>query len=270
MEAKEKPCCRISWYSPDGNFTKTILEKGLGVDKPKEYSVCRIFVDSISVSSFESSNVGNFSYPTRCWFQAELGEGETVHDCLVDQCLQTMLSGEVCQVDANNGTKFILHMENFQNGKEPWEMDTNEKIERAIRDHEKGGKAYREGNIEMAERRYSRALRFLVCTPERSVSEKITLLANMAACDLKKGRLCEAEKRCTQILEKEPGYIKALYRRGVARTGMADWKGARKDFDKLLHLDPSNKEAQRELNRVREGEKKEQVQISKALGKMFI
>eukprot|EP00079_Xenopus_tropicalis_P038433 XP_017952204.1 PREDICTED: FK506-binding protein-like [Xenopus tropicalis] len=272
MDAKETSsfCSHPSWQSPDGSFIKTILEKGSGVDKPKESAICQIFVDPISISSTDSCIVKGFSYPTGCWFQSELGEGETAQDCLVDQCLETMLSGEVCHVDTPKGTRFLLRMASFENGKEPWEMDTNEKIEKAMRDHEKGGKAYRAGSIKVAERRYSRALRLLACIPEEAVTERITLLANLAACDVKMGRMSEAEKRCSRVLEKEPGYVKALYRRGVARAGMADWKGARKDFEALLRLDPTNKEAQRELLKAREGEKKEQLKISKALGKMFI
>ncbi|OCT66187.1 FK506-binding protein-like [Xenopus laevis] len=272
MDAKEtsSSCNHPSWQSPDGSFIKTILEKGSGVDKPKECSICKIFVDPLSISSADSCTIKGFSYPTGCWFQAELGEGETPLDCLVDQCLETMLSGEVCQVETAKGMKFKLRMASFENGKEPWEIDTNEKIQRAMRDHEKGGKAYREGCIEVAERRYSRALRLLACIPEEAVKERITLLANLAACDLKMGRMSEADKRCSRVLEKEPGYVKALYRRGMARAGMSDWKGARKDFEALLRLDPANKEAQRELIKAREGEKKEQLKISKALGKMFI
>ncbi|KAM4697085.1 FK506-binding protein-like [Rhinophrynus dorsalis] len=272
MQTKEtsSSCKLTSWNSPDGAFTKTILEPGIGVDKPKECSICRVFVDLISMPHVQSCPEVDLSYPIRCWFEAELGEGETSQDCLIDQCLETMLSGEVCQINTAMGSKFLLRLENFEHGKETWELDTDEKIQRATRDKEKGGKAYREGNIDGAERRYSRALRLLVCTPGEAEAERVTLLTNMAACDLKKGRLRKAEERCTRALEKEPQHIKALYRRGVARAGMSDWKGARGDFEELLRLDPGNKEARKELGRVREGEKKEHAQIGKALGKMFL
>ncbi|XP_053577962.1 FK506-binding protein-like [Bombina bombina] len=264
------PHCKfLPWKSPDGRFTKTILEPGTGVDKPKESSFCQIFLDPLP-SSTESCSKNTFSYPTGCWFQVELGEGETLQDLLVDQCLETMLCGEVCQVDTKLGSRFLLKLSNFENGKETWEMNTEEKLHRVTRDREKGGKAFREGNIEGAEIRYSRALRLLVCTPGEAEADWVPLLANMAACDLKKGRLREAEKRCTRALEKEPCHLKALYRRGMARAGMADWKGARTDFGEVLRLDPGNVGARREATRVKEKEKEEEARIGKALGKMFL
>ncbi|XP_063289347.1 FK506-binding protein-like [Pelobates fuscus] len=272
MEVLDSSCQvkLLSWHCPDGSFTKTVLEQGSGVDKPKECSRCMIFLDSVSSPPEQLGSPTSLGYPEGSWFQVELGEGDTFQDRLVDQCLETMLSGEACQVNSTTGFSFHLRMASFENGKETWELETDEKLRRAMRDRERGGVAYREGNIEGAERRYSRALRLLVCTPGEAENDKVTLLVNMAACDLKRGRLCEAEKRCTWALEKEPGHVKALYRRGMARAGMADWKGARGDFEAVLKLEPGNKEARRELVRVRERDRQEQGQISKALGKMFL
>ncbi|KAG8543432.1 hypothetical protein GDO81_024665 [Engystomops pustulosus] len=209
-------------------------------------------------------------YPTGIWVQIELGEGDAGLDRLVDQCLETMLPGEVCRVDGLLGVQFVLKLASFEDGKEAWELDVNGKMERAARDREMGGKAFRDGNLEGAERRYARALRLLVCTPGEAEEERIALLSNLAACDLKKGRLREAEVRCTRVLDKEPKHLKALYRRGMARAGMSDWTGARADLENLLKLDPGNKEARREILKVREKQKNEQAQISKALGKMFL
>ncbi|KAM4641514.1 FK506-binding protein-like [Discoglossus pictus] len=268
METPEilpQPCSLSPWTSPDGSFTKTIIEQGSGLDKPKETSLCHIFLDPL-----QSCSASSFSYPTGLWVHVELGEDETLHDYLVDECLETMLSGEACWVDTLLGSRFLLRMSSFENGKESWELNTEEKLQRVTRDREKGGKAFRDGNIEGAERRYSRALRLLVCTPGEAESEKVTLLANMAACDLKKGRFREAEIRCTRALEKEPSHLKALYRRAVARAGMADWKGAKVDFGEVLKLDPGNTGARKEMGRVREREREEEARIGKALGKMFL
>lgn len=263
------PNCR-SWQCPDGSFTKTILEPGSGVDKPKECAKCTIFLEPPSDPTAQSCSNTDSGYAVGSWVQIELGEGDTSRDRLIDQCLETMLPGEICRVDSALVSTFVLRLASFEDGKEAWELDINEKIKRAVRDREEGGKAYRDGNLEGAERRYARALRLLVCTPGDAEEEKITLLSNLAACDLKKGRLRDAEVRCTRVLDQKPDHVKALYRRGVARAGMSDWMGARADFEKLLKLDPGNKEARREIIKVREKQKNEQVQISKALGKMFL
>ncbi|KAM4012393.1 FK506-binding protein-like isoform 1-T1 [Anomaloglossus baeobatrachus] len=268
VEAMESPpaspICR-SWQCPDGSFTKTILQPGSGVDKPKEGARCTIFLEAPG-----DPTTTDAGYPAGSWVQIELGEGDTGRDRLVDQCLETMVPGEVCRVDRALGSQFVLRFESFEGGKETWELDVSEKIKRAMRDREAGGKAYRDGNLEGAERRYARALRLLVCTPGEAEEEKIALLSNMAACDLKSGRLREAEVRCTRVLDKSPEHLKALYRRGTARAGMSDWTGARADLEKVLKLDPGNKEARREVSKVREKQKSAQAQISKALGRMFL
>ncbi|XP_075692554.1 FK506-binding protein-like [Rhinoderma darwinii] len=263
------PNCRL-WQCPDGRFTKTILEPGSGVDKPKECARCSIFLELPTDPTPQPCSAIDAGYPAGSWVQIELGEGDTCRDRLIDQCLETMLPGEVCRVDSALGFQVVLRLASFENGKEAWEMDVNEKVKMAVRDREKGGQAFRDGNLEGAERRYARALRLLVCTPGDAEEEKIALLSNLAACDLKKGRLREAEERCTRVLDKEPDHLKALYRRGMARAGMSDWMGARADLEKLLKLDPSNKEARREIVKVREKQKNEQAQISKVLGKMFL
>ncbi|CAJ0951163.1 unnamed protein product [Ranitomeya imitator] len=258
------PICR-SWQCPDGTFTKTILQPGSGVDKPKEGARCTIFLEAPG-----DPTTIDAGYPAGCRVQIELGEGDSSRDSLIDQCLETMVPGEVCRVDHVQGSQFVLRLESFEDGKEAWELDVSEKIKRAVRDREAGGKAYRDGNFEGAERRYTRALRLLVCTPGDAEEEKVALLSNLAACDLKKGRLREAEVRCTRVLDKDPDHLKALYRRGMARAGMSDWMGARADLEKVMKLDPENKEARREIIKVREKQKSEQAQISKALGKMFL
>ncbi|XP_068106391.1 FK506-binding protein-like [Hyperolius riggenbachi] len=270
MEDVQASLGSTTWHCPDGSFTKTILEPGSGVNKPKGNAPCVIFLEHLADPPPQFCSSAGPGYPAGSWTEIELGEGDSAQDRLVDQCVETMLPGEVCRVDSVNGLHFVLRLKCFEDGKEAWELEPNEKIQRARRDREQGGKAFREGNIEGAERRYARGLRLLVCTPGEAEEEKVALLSNLAACDLKKGRFREAEMRCTRILDMDPNHLKALYRRGVAREGMSDWQGARGDLELLLKLDSGNKEARRELVRVREKEKVAQAQISKALGKMFL
>lgn len=240
------------------------------MDKPKERTTCLMLLERLADPPPQCFLPSGPGYPAGSWIEVELGEGDTAQDRLVDQCLETMLRGEVCQLDSPIGFQLILRLKSFEGGIEAWELEPTEKIQRAIKDREKGGAAFREGNIEGAERRYTRGLRLLVCIPGEAEEEKVALLSNLAACDLKKRRFREAEVRCTRILDVDPKHLKALYRRGVARAGMSDWEGARGDLDKLLKLDPGNKEAKRELASVREKEKIAQAQMHKALGKMFL
>jgi len=55
---------------------------------------------------------------------------------------------------------------------------------------------------------------------------------------------------CTLSLDLDPKYVKALHRRATCRTKLTNFEGAKKDLEALLKLEPSNKQAQVELNQV--------------------
>ena len=68
---------------------------------------------------------------------------------------------------------------------------------------------------------------------------------------LKKGRHKEAEADCTLAVSLDPTYVKAYQRRATARASLKDFAGAVKDFEKVLTLEPSNKQAKAEVFRLK-------------------
>ncbi len=74
--------------------------------------------------------------------------------------------------------------------------------------------------------------------------------ANRAMCLLKQEKFAAAEKDCTLSIALDPKYTKAYHRRATARVKLGKLDEARKDFEYLLKLDPTNKAAQTELNKL--------------------
>ena len=73
--------------------------------------------------------------------------------------------------------------------------------------------------------------------------DRSILLANKAAASLKMGLQEKAIEDCTEAIELNPNYVKAILRRAQTYEDTDKPHEAMKDFEKVLELDPGNKEA---------------------------
>ncbi|XP_060095056.1 FK506-binding protein-like [Heteronotia binoei] len=253
----------ISWACPDGTFVKLVLETGKGVDKPKEGSVCQVFI--------EAPPGGPLSYPSHSWTEVELGAGDSEWDGAVDRCLETMLAGERAELRLTGGDSIIIQLASFTPTKDSWEMSASEKWNLVIRNKEHGGELYRAGDIGAAARRYAKALRLLVAAapPPDYDQIKAELHANLAACQLRLRQPANAACNCTKTLTLQPTNTKALFRRGLAYDAMNDLEGAAQDLKGVLRVEPGNRAARRELDRVMERIKVRDAKLARAMQKMF-
>lgn len=74
-----------------------------------------------------------------------------------------------------------------------------------------------------------------------------TFPLNRAAAYLKLGKNKDAERDCTTVLKLSPNNVKALFRRGQARTGLSCLDEAYADFVRASELEPSNQSVNQEL-----------------------
>lgn len=60
-----------------------------------------------------------------------------------------------------------------------------------------------------------------------------------------------AELDCTTSIALDPLYVKSYLRRATARSAMGKFKEASEDFKRVLYLEPTNKHAASELDRLK-------------------
>ncbi|XP_033072594.1 FK506-binding protein-like [Trachypithecus francoisi] len=252
------------WYCPDGSFVKKIIIRGHGLDKPKLGSCCRV----------QALGFPFGSGPPEGWTELTMGVGpwrEETWGELIEKCLESMCQGEEAelQLPGHSGPPVRLILASFTQGRDSWELETSEKEALAREERARGTELFRAGNAEGAARCYGRALRLLLTLPPPGPPERTVLHANLAACQLLLGQPQLAAQSCDRVLEREPGHLKALYRRGVAQAALGNLEKATADLKKVLAIDPKNRAAQEELGKVVIQGKKQDAGLAQGLRKMF-
>ncbi|KAI0785195.1 hypothetical protein C8Q75DRAFT_776404 [Abortiporus biennis] len=109
---------------------------------------------------------------------------------------------------------------------------------------EEGNRAFKAGNYPEAVGHYTAAI---LANPNDP-----TFHLNRAAAYLKLGKYLDAERDCSTVINLDPKNVKAWYRRAQARISLRKLADSETDLHRLLNIDPNNKDAQRELDIVRE------------------
>ena len=126
--------------------------------------------------------------------------------------------------------------------------DTSKKKDRsspkeqvALGEQEKnhGNKCFLEKKYDQAIQHYSTAIQL---DPKNPI-----YFSNRAMAYLKLGAYQQAEHDCSHALELDSCLVKALLRRGAARVALAQFTEAKADFERVLVLEPQNKQAKIEL-----------------------
>uniref|UniRef100_A0A023GNK5 peptidylprolyl isomerase n=1 Tax=Amblyomma triste TaxID=251400 RepID=A0A023GNK5_AMBTT len=151
--------------------------------------------------------------------------------------------------------EYEVTLKSFENIKESWEMETDEKIEQAEISKAKGTEFLKAEKYQSALGKYRRAVGLLEheenLEGEQKEKRRALLLAthlNMALCHLKLNDTLEAVKACNKALELDPRSEKAYFRRGQAYVGCNEFDMARKDFEEVLKIDANNKAARNQLS----------------------
>lgn len=112
-----------------------------------------------------------------------------------------------------------------------------------------GNRLFGSGQYEDALSKYELALQLASEVPD---SEEIRSMchANRAICFLKLHKYDDTIKECTEALELNPSYVKALLRRAEAHEKLDHLEEAIADMKKIMELEPSNDQARRTIQRL--------------------
>ncbi|MED6273790.1 hypothetical protein CHARACLAT_010053 [Characodon lateralis] len=121
-------------------------------------------------------------------------------------------------------------------------LKEQQRKQEAVMQKDRGNAYFKEGKYEAAVECYSKGI--------EADSLNVLLPANRAMAFLKLEKYKEAEEDCTTAISLDNTYCKALARRGTARLALGKLQEAKEDFQQLLKLEPGNKQALNELQKL--------------------
>lgn len=132
-------------------------------------------------------------------------------------------------------------------------MTENDENCAALKHKERGNELFKSGKHESALEEYGAGLSALERSSSSSPSEvRLSLLLNRATCLSRLDRWQEAAECAASALDIDSSSVKASYRLGVANSRLGRLSAAQSELSKVLELEPSNKDAKRELLLVRQ------------------
>merc|ERR1719228_1678154 len=147
------------------------------------------------------------------------------------------------EVDETN-TKGDSESEECEDSDEA-EMIENERLKQeAIAEKERGNQFFKAGKWDQAIEKYTAGMG---CDPTNAM-----LPANRAMALLKKEQYGAAERDASMAIDLDKTYVKAYQRRASAKIGLGKIEDAIKDYDEVLKLEPLNKAAKVEKEKLLE------------------
>ncbi|KAK7075472.1 RNA polymerase II-associated protein 3 [Halocaridina rubra] len=116
------------------------------------------------------------------------------------------------------------------------------KVEKASRLKDEGNKFYSSGRLDDAIAKYTQGM---ALDPSNAI-----LPANRAMAYIKLEKYEAAEADCNRCLKLDANYIKGYLRRGSSRLKLGKTRLAADDFKRVLELEPWNKDAKKELEKL--------------------
>ncbi|KAF6726963.1 RNA polymerase II-associated protein 3 [Oryzias melastigma] len=121
-------------------------------------------------------------------------------------------------------------------------LEEQRRRQEAVLHKDRGNAYFKEGRYEAAVECYTKGM--------EADCMNVLLPANRAMAFLKLERFKEAEEDCSTAISLDSSYSKAFARRGTARAALRKLPEAKLDFEQLLRLEPGNKQALNELQKL--------------------
>ncbi|GJM88020.1 hypothetical protein PR202_ga04036 [Eleusine coracana subsp. coracana] len=158
----------------------------------------------------------------------------------------------------------LIGFDDVNEGKARSDMTVEERIAAADRRKIEGNEYFKEKKLEEAMQQYEMAIAYMGDDfmfqlfgkyRDMALAVKNPCHLNMAACLIKLRRFNEAIAQCSIVLSEDESNVKALFRRGKAKSELGQTESAREDFLKAKKYSPEDKEILRELRLLAEHDK---------------
>ncbi|KAL3944886.1 MAG: hypothetical protein SGBAC_001031 [Bacillariaceae sp.] len=259
---------------PDGNeveahYTGTLSSDGSKFDssrdrgKPFKFTIGQSMVIKAWDQGFASMKVGEHA----------------ILKCRADYAYGA--SGSPPKIPGNAELLFDVELLGFkEKPKERWQMSAEERLEYANKIKAEGTELFKKKNYAEATAKYEDAAAFSVDegisgddVPEAEKPLYISCWGNAAMCYINMKAWADAIHACNTVLEIESESktnIKALYRRGLARIRLGQYKEAKEDLMVAYNLDNANKDVRKALKQLKEAAAAAKKKEKEAFGGLFL
>nr|GEV99139.1 peptidyl-prolyl cis-trans isomerase FKBP42 [Tanacetum cinerariifolium] len=158
----------------------------------------------------------------------------------------------------------LVGFDETKEGKARSDMTVEERISTADRRRMDGNTLFKEEKLEEAMQQYEMAIAYMGDDfmfqlfgkyQDMALAVKNPCHLNIAACLIKLKRYEEAIAQCTIVLAEDQNNVKALFRRGKAKSELGQTDAAREDFLKARKFAPEDKAISKELRVLAEDDK---------------
>ncbi|KAG6477149.1 peptidyl-prolyl cis-trans isomerase FKBP42-like [Zingiber officinale] len=158
----------------------------------------------------------------------------------------------------------LIGFDEAKEGKARSDMTVEERIAAAERRKVEGNDYFKEEKLEEAMQQYEMAIAYMGDDfmfqlfgkyRDMALAVKNPCHLNMAACLIKLKRYEEAIGQCTIVLSEDENNVKALFRRGKARSELGQIDAAKEDLEKARKHAPQDKAIVQELRLLAEHDK---------------
>lgn len=218
----------------------------------KGHVIPRKTISSITDELIDDLNSKQELPPVRNSLQKKKKKRQKPKDTSVDHSKPKRISGYDFRAwdkfDVDKALEDVEGDDNQAGSSSEYETDEEWEIERQIQQ----ANVYKdEGNLFFKQKKFDKAIecytRAIDCDPTNAI-----LPANRAMALLKQKKYGGADVDCTTSISLDPTYVKAYSRRACARIGLGRLEDADRDFDKVLVLEPGNKFALAEKEKIQQ------------------